>query len=237
MTSTSNSQLPIPKQAGALWKLGVGVGAVLFVAAPWLISEAPYESTMGLVQKIFYFHAPSGITMFVSAFVSGMAGLLYLFKRQGRYDRVSLAAAELTVLFGAMVLITGPLWARKAWGVWWDWDARLTSSLLLWMMFVACLLVRRYGGPGADRLSAAIAAFGMVNVPFVYVSVNIWRTLHPKTTVVPSLAPGMRGVFWTCTLGFLVLYALLLTTRTRLERQRVMVEDLYLELDDHAGSR
>ena len=212
----------------------VGAGLVLFVAAPFLIAGAPYESTMGLVQKIFYYHAPSGITMFLSAFVSGIAGLLYLLKRQPRHDRVSAAAAELTVLFGSMVLVTGPLWARKAWGVWWDWDARLTSSLLLWMMFAACLLVRRYGGPGSERLGAAIAVFGMANVPFVYVSVNIWRTLHPKTTVIPSLAPGMRGVFWFCTVAFLVLYTLLLTTRARLARQQAQVEQLYLELDDRS---
>jgi heme exporter protein C len=211
--------------------------AAMFAYAPVMIARAPYESTMGLVQKIFYYHAPSGITMFLSAFVSGIAGLLYLLKRQPRHDRVSAAAAELTVLFGSMVLVTGPLWARKAWGVWWDWDARLTSSLLLWMMFVACLLVRRYGGPGSERLSAAIAVFGMANVPFVYVSVNIWRTLHPKTTVVPSLAPGMRGVFWFCTGAFIVLYALLLATRARLARQQADVERLYLELDDRpAGS-
>jgi heme exporter protein C len=215
----------------------LGAGLVMFAVAPFLIAGAPYESTMGLVQKIFYYHAPSGITMFLSAFVSGIAGLLYLLKRQPRHDRVSAAAAELTVLFGSMVLVTGPLWARKAWGVWWDWDARLTSSLLLWMMFVACLLVRRYGGPGSERLSAAIAVFGMANVPFVYVSVNIWRTLHPKTTVVPSLAPGMRGVFWFCTGAFIVLYALLLATRARLARQQADVERLYLELDDRpAGS-
>ena len=213
----------------------LAAGTVLFAIAPFLIAGAPYESTMGLVQKIFYYHAPSGITMFLSAFVSGIAGLLFLLRRQPRHDRISAAAAELTVLFGTMVLATGPLWARKAWGVWWDWDARLTSSLLLWMMFVACLLVRRYGGPGAERLGAAIAVFGMVNVPFVYLSVNIWRTLHPKTSVVPSLAPGMRGVFWLSTLAFLVLYTLLLTSRTRLARQQAEIEQLYLELDDRSG--
>jgi heme exporter protein C len=246
MASTPNLQLPTPDTRGptatggtarlgvGVWALGIAIGALLFVMTPRMIALAPYESTMGLVQKIFYYHAPSGITMFLSAFVAGIAGLLYIFKRQPRYDRMCLAASELTVLFGAMVLITGPLWARKAWGVWWDWDARLTSSLLLWMMFVACLLVRRYGGPGGERLGAAIAAFGMVNVPFVYVSVNIWRTLHPKTTVVPSLAPGMRGVFWICTLGFVVLYTLLLTTRARLERQRAMAEDLHLALEERS---
>lgn len=215
-----------------LYLPAIGLGALLFAAAPFLIMNAPYEATMGLVQKIFYFHAPIGMVMFLSAFVCGIAGLLYLMRRDPRYDRVSFAAAELTVLLGTLVLITGPLWARKAWGVWWDWEPRLTSSLLLWMIFVAYLLLRRYGGPGSERLSAAVALFGAANVPFVYVSVNVWRTLHPKTTVVPSLGPGMREPFWFCFFAFLVLYLVVLAARVRLERQRAEVEQLYLELDE-----
>jgi heme exporter protein C len=202
------------------------------LAAPFLIDQAPYESTMGLVQKIFYFHAPAGMMMFLASFVSGIAGAIFLFKGSARADRVGVAAAELVVLFGLIVLVTGPLWARKAWGVWWQWDARLTSSLLLWMMFVACLLVRRYGGPGAEKLSSAVALFGMANVPFVYVSVNVWRTLHPKTSVVPSLAPGMRGPFWYCVAVFLLLFLVLLAVRLRLGEQQAEVEELYLELDE-----
>jgi heme exporter protein C len=205
---------------------------VLFAVAPLIVYGAPYESTMGLVQKIFYFHAPAGMMMFLSAFVSGIAGALFLFGKRERADRLSAAAGELVVLFGTMVLVTGPLWGRKAWGVWWQWDARLTSSLLLWMIFVAYLLVRRYGGPGAEKLSAAVAVFGMANVPFVYLSVNIWRTVHPKTTVVPSLGPGMRGPFWFCVLAFLMLYGLLLAARTRLGEQRAALERLYLEADE-----
>ncbi len=98
-----------------------------------------------------------------------------------------MAAAELTVLYGLIAMVTGPLWARKAWGVWWVWDARLTMSLLMWMIFVSYLLLRTYGGPGSEKLSAGLAVFGMANAPFVYISVNVWRTLHPKTTVVPTL--------------------------------------------------
>jgi heme exporter protein C len=210
----------------------LGFDAVLFAVAPLIVYGAPYESTMGLVQKIFYFHAPAGMMMFLSAFVSGIAGALFLFGKRERADRLSAAAGELVVLFGTMVLVTGPLWGRKAWGVWWQWDARLTSSLLLWMIFVAYLLVRRYGGPGAEKLSAAVAVFGMANVPFVYLSVNIWRTVHPKTTVVPSLGPGMRGPFWFCVLAFLMLYGLLLAARTRLGEQRAALERLYLEADE-----
>jgi heme exporter protein C len=208
------------------------VVAAMLAYAPIMIANAPYESTMGLVQKIFYFHAPSGIVMFLSAFVCGIASALFLFGRRPSADRVALAAAELTVLFGMIVLISGPLWARKAWGVWWDWDARLTSSLILWLIFTAYLLLRRYGGPGSDRLAAGVAVFGMANVPFVYWSVNVWRTLHPKTTVVPSLQPGMRGPFWFCVAALLGLYVLMLFARTRLEQRRGELDALYLSLEE-----
>jgi heme exporter protein C len=213
----------------------LAAAAAMFAVAPFLIIGAPNESTMGLVQKIFYFHAPVAMAMFLSAFVCGIASATFLFRGNARADRLAVGAAELTVLLGAMVLVTGPLWARKAWGVWWQWDARLTSSLLLWMIFVAYLLVRKYGGPGSEKLSAAVALFGMANVPFVYISVNVWRTLHPKTSVVMNLAPGMRGVFWFCVVAFLLLYAALLWIRFRLGEQEAEVERLYLELDDRSG--
>ena len=206
--------------------------AAMFAYAPVMIAGAPYESTMGLIQKIFYFHVPVALTMFVSAFVCGTASAVFLFGRRASADRVALAAAELTVLLGAIVLITGPLWARKAWGIWWDWDARLTSTLVLWLIFLAYLLLRRYGGPGSDRLAAGVALFGMFNVPFVYWSVEFWRTLHPKTSVLPTLQPGMRGPLWFCLAAFLGLFVLLLTARTHLERRRTELEQLYLALEE-----
>ena len=207
---------------------------VAFAVAPVLILRAPYESTMGLVQKIFYFHAPAGIVMFLAAFVCGINSARFLFRKSVRADHLALAAAELTVLLGTIVLVTGPLWARKAWGVWWTWDPRLTLSLLLWMMFGAYLLVRRYGGPGAEKLAAAVGIFGMCNVPFVYISVNVWRTLHPKTTVVPSLGPGLREPFWFCVVAFLLLFTLLLALRVRLAEQQAALDARYLELADRA---
>ena len=217
---------------GRAFPILVTVAIACFGVAPFLIGAAPYESTMGLVQKIFYFHAPSGMTMFAGACVAGCASAAYLFTGKASADRIAAAAVELTVLFGAIVLMTGPLWGRKAWGVWWQWDARLTSSLLLWMMFVACLLVRKYGGPGSAKLAAAVALFGMANVPFVYISVNVWRTVHPKTTVVPSLGAGMRGPFWFCAAAFLLLFLVLLAVRVRLAEQQSELETLYLELAD-----
>ncbi len=208
------------------------VAMVMFAVAPVLIVRAPYEATMGLVQKIFYYHVPSAMVMFISAFVCGIASISFLFGKRASADHLAAAAGELTVVFGLIVLVTGPMWARKAWGVWWEWDARLTSSLLLELIFVAYLLVRKYGGPGSEKLAAAMALFGMANVPFVYVSVNLWRTLHPKTTVAMSLPPGMKAPFWFCVLAFMLLYIALLSIRTTYGRQRADLERAYLELEE-----
>ena len=211
----------------------LALAMVMFAVAPLMIDRAPYETTMGLVQKIFYFHVPSAMMMFISAFVCGVSSALFLFKRSRAADHVAVASAELVALFGIIVLVTGPLWARVAWGVWWQWEARLTSTLVLWLIFLAYLLLRRYGGPGSERLGAGLALFGMANVPFVYWSVNVWRTLHPKTSVVMTLDPGMRPAFWLSAGAFALLYAALLAARVRLEDGRATVEQLYLALDEH----
>ncbi len=211
----------------------VVVAMALFAGAPFVIDAAPYESTMGLIQKIFYFHVPSAMVMFASAFVCGIASAIYLARRTPGADRVAIAGAELVVVFGIIVLVTGPLWARKAWGVWWDWgDVRLVTSLVLWLIFVAYTLLRRFAGPGSDVLAAAVGVFGMANVPFVYWSVNVWRTLHPKTTVVRTLSPEMRFPFYWCLAAFLCLYVALLLLRVRLERSKSTLEAVYAELED-----
>ena len=206
--------------------------ALMFAYAPVAIQNAPYESTMGLVQKIFYFHVPSWFVMFSAAGVCGIGGAIYLFSGRKEADRVSLSAAELAVLFGLMGLITGPLWGRKAWGVWWQWDARLTTALVCWLVFVAYLLLRKYGGVGSEKLSAVLALFGMANVPFVYLSVNLWRTVHPKTSVVMTLEKDMGRPFLLCTLAFMALFVLLLAARVRLENTRAALDDLYLAIED-----
>jgi heme exporter protein C len=208
------------------------VAAAMFAYAPIMILHAPYEATMGLVQKIFYFHAACGMAMFLAAFVSGIGSAMFLFTKKPSADRMAVAGAELTVIIGLIVLVTGPLWARKAWGVWWQWDARLTSTLVMWMIFNAYLLLRRYGGPGSEKLAAAVALFGMANVPFVYWSVNVWRTLHPKTSVIPSLQPGMRGPFWFCVVAFLLVTTAILMLRTELEKRRQQLDELYLMAEE-----
>lgn len=215
-----------------LTTVGLVIVAAMFAVAPWIINAAPYESTMGLVYKIFFFHMPSAWIFLIGAMVSGVYSALFLFGRKPQSDWKAFAAAELAFVFGLLTLLTGPLWARKAWGVWWVWDARLTSSLLVWMIFGAYLLLRRYGGPGSETLAAGLAVFGMATSPFVYLSVNLWRTIHPLTSVVPTLPVDFAFPLWYAFLGFLIMYIALMTLRVRIEEQRAMLNHLYLESEE-----
>jgi len=208
------------------------IAAVLFAGAPYLIAGAPTEARMGLVQRIFYFHVPVAIWTLLSGVVCGIFSVRYLLRRRPADDRFAAGAAEIAVVFGLIVFITGPLWAIKSWGVWMEWDARTTTTFVMWMVFVSYLLLRRFGGPGSEVMAAAVGVFGMALVPFVYVSVNWWRTIHPTTNVVPSLPPEMRGPFYWCLSAFTLLYVVLLKTQARIAAARAGIERVELDLED-----
>jgi heme exporter protein C len=203
----------------------------MFAVSPLIIANAPYEATMGLVQKIFYFHMPSAWMFLIAAVVCGVASVRFLATGNPRSDRTAWAAAELAVLFGLLTLVTGPLWARKSWGTWWIWDARVTSTLVGWMIAWAYLILRRYGGPGSEKLAAGLALFGAANVPFIYISVNYWRTIHPPTTVVPTLKFVMGFPLMWCVASFLLLFIVLMKVRVRIEEQRARLDAIHLALD------
>jgi heme exporter protein C len=211
--------------------VAAGITFVLLVLACQAIADAPLEKVMGVVQKIFYFHVPCAWLLLLSTFVCAGGSLAYLFGGSERGDRVALSSAELGVLFGLCVLVSGPLWARAAWGVYWQWEARLTSSLLLWLMLVAYVLARRYGGPSARKLAAAIALFAAVDVPLVYFSVRFFRSIHPNNTVVTTLVPGMRAAFWLSLLAFTGLWITLFIARMAAENAQARLVDLELRLD------
>jgi heme exporter protein C len=204
----------------------------MLAAAPYIIDAAPYEATMGLVQRIFYFHLPAAVLTLVAAMTCGVAGGVYLARRKPAADRVAVAAAELVVVFGLITLVTGPLWARKAWNAWWVWEPRVTSTFVLWMVFNAYLLLRRFGGAGSETLAAAVGFFGMMLVPFIYWSVNLWRTIHPTTSVVPTLPVEFGIPLWWSFTAFALLFVALLFMRVRLERSRSAIEAAYLALED-----
>jgi heme exporter protein C len=202
-----------------------------FAVLPFLAMGAPLQYDLYFNQKIFYYHVPAAITMFASVFVSGIASIGYLVTRKPGWDDTAAAAGDLVLFFGAIMLLTGPIWGKVAWGVFWVWDARLTSSLLLWMIFVAYALIRRYGGPGSERLGAGLALFGMVDVPLVYFAVNFWRTQHPTNSVIPSLQGGMRTAFLVGTLSYLAIYIVLLLARRGVRQAERRLHDLAEEID------
>jgi heme exporter protein C len=188
-----------------------------FAGTLWLIFYgAPLDRLLLFNQKIFYYHVANAWLQFAAIITCGVASILYLRKRQGRHDDLARSAGELAVLFGAVVLVTGSIWGKAAWDVWWDWDARLTTSLLIWMTMVGYVLVRQYGGPGSERMAAGLGVFATVNIPLVYFSVKIWRTLHPQTSVIPSMTGPMRTAMWWSIALWVVLYVLLVIARTRL---------------------
>lgn len=218
-----------------LFAVLVVTATALFVAAPIVVGLAPYvdPGTMDPVaHKIFYFHAPGWFAMFLAIFVCGTASFLHLFKDRPAADRLAVAAAEVALLFGLMGLTTGPLWAWKEWGYPWVWDPKLTMALILELIFVAYMLLRVYGGPGSDKLAGGLALFGAANVPFLYVSVNVWEGQHPKNTVVPTLTGGMLEAFWFCVAAFVMLAVVMIAVRTKLENVRAETDRLYLAAEE-----
>ena len=204
------------------------LAGALLAYSPIIIAQAPFESTMLMAQKIFYFHLPSWLAMYTAIFTCGIASVIYLFKGNAKADRLAVAAGELAFVFGIFGLVTGSLWGRKAWGVWWQWDARLTTALLLEIILLAYLVLRRYGGPGSEKLAAGVALFAMADSVIVYKAVDWWRTVHPTTNVVATLTPSMYTPLLYCSVAFLFLFAVLLALRVGLEERRADLDRLFL---------
>lgn len=179
--------------------------------------RTPMEKNLFYSQKIFYYHVPNAFMLFVAVFVSGLASLGVLKKRESRWDDIAIASAELAVMFGAIVLCTGMIWARPAWGHWWIWEPRLVTSLVLWLIMVGYVLLRRFAGPGSERLAAGLAVFGMVDVPLIYFGVK-QGDAHPQANVVQTLDTSMRLTFWGSVLTFFFLFLALLLYRVQTAR-------------------
>ncbi len=184
---------------------------------------AAREKVMGDVQRIFYFHAPAGIVCFLAFFVTFIAGIAYLATRNTFWDHVGLASTEVGLLLCSIVLLTGPLWARPVWGTYWTWEARLTTTLILWLIYMGYLLVRRYtDNPEQQaRFAAVMGIIGFLDVPIVYWSVSWWRGHHPLVLKISGgggLEPSMRTVFVRGIITYLVMYACLMVLRVPLGR-------------------
>ena len=229
---------------GKKWLLrGLGLAALVsFVVALYAaLFYAPTEATMGDAQRIFYFHVPSAWIAFLAFFVVCVASILVLWKGDRKWDILALSSAELGVLFASLVLITGPLWAKTAWGMWWVWDARLTATLVLWLIYVGYLMLRAYVDDPARRarLSAVLGIVGAADIPFIVLSVQWWRTQHPSLILTErgSLAPEMIQTLLLALLSFSLVYVYLLLRRIRLELLRDRLEAVRDGLDSPGGGR
>src|SRR5579884_820401 len=175
------ARAPLRRLDGIFYAL-VAVTAAAFVAEILLVFlKAPVEARMGIVQKIFYFHVPSAYGMYLGATACFLGSAAYLARPSDARDAVARAGAEAAVVFGAIVLVTGPLWGAKAWGTFWTWDPRLTTALLSFLIYVAYLVLRAFGGDGEGerRFSAALGVLGAANLPIIHFSVRKWGGQHP----------------------------------------------------------
>jgi heme exporter protein C len=193
----------------------LGLAGVLVLA----LAFTPIEARQGLAQKIFYLHVPAAWAALLAFSLVGIASALYLWLKDSRLDRFAAASAEVGVVFSAVMLTTGPIWAKPIWGTWWTWDARLTLTLFVFFLFVGYLALRAAVHDAAERarFSAVVGILGMLLVPFVHLSVYLFRTLHPQPIVLkpsaPSLPAEMLTTLLVSTVVFTVLYVGLVTAR------------------------
>lgn len=209
---------------GLAWLSGIGLG----VLALWVFAFTPEDDLMGFSQKIMYLHVPSIWTTYLALFVVFGCSIAYLWKRDPGFDRVARASAEIGVLFCAMGLVTGSIWGRPTWGTYWVWDARLTTTLLLFLIYMGYVLLRAFAQPGERqaRLAAVIGIVGFLDIPLIHVSVEWWRTLHQPSTLFkmgeagapkPAIPPELLAPLLLGLVVMTIFYAALLRYRLGVE--------------------
>lgn len=218
-----------PKRLSIAVPVLAGLASVGFVVTLWLVfTYAPLADQLFFNQKIFYYHVSHAFMMFTAVGLCGLSSVIFLKTRKPKWDDLALASAECAVAFGAVVLITGSIWAKAAWDLWWVWEKRLTMSLLLWLTFVGYVLVRRFAGATADRLAAGLAVFGTVGVPFIYTMVDS-SDHHPQAGAngnVATLGPEMQLVFWLSVATFALWFSAVLVSRVQSARAEREVREL-----------
>jgi heme exporter protein C len=217
----------------------LGAVAILLViaAAYAAFFIAPEERTMGLIQRIFYFHVASAWSGFTAFFLCFMGNLLYVWKRDQKYDWLAVSGAEVGLAFTTVVLITGPIWAHPVWGIWWTWDARLTSTFVLWLLYVSYLLLRTLVDEPDRRalLSSLFGIFAFLDVPLVFGAIRWWRTQHPQPVIMggqgSGLDPTMKSVFFFSALAMHVFMLFLVAERYALEKMQTETDFLAREVE------
>lgn len=200
------------------------------IALWFAFAYAPLEIKMGAVQKIFYFHVSAAWIGFFAFFVTFLMSIMLLLTKNYLYDDIAEASAGVGVIFCTIVIVTGPLWAKPTWGVYWTWDPRLTSTLILWFVYISYIMLRKFidDPDKRSKFSAALGIVGFIDVPIVFLSIRWWRTIHPNV-VQPGgggLHPDMRTAMFVCLGAFTVLYICMMIKKIRLIRLERRVKSL-----------
>jgi heme exporter protein C len=215
------------------WLTGLGFLAAIIA----IFIYVPTERTEGVVQRIMYFHIPAAWLSFFAFFVVFICSILFLWKKDREWDIYAHASAEIGVIFCSLVLITGPIWARPIWGAWWVWDARLTSTLILWIIYVSYLMLRVQSDAGSmrARYAAVLGIVGFLDIPLIHFSVLWWRAFHPQPKVITSegigkgMETGMLATLGVSLCAFTLLYFLLMSVRVRQEKLKDEIDSLKRE--------
>ena len=208
---------------------------LMLLALYTIFIYAPVEKTMGLIQKIFYIHVPSAFLAYLAFFITFIASIFYLYCKDSKWDTVAHCAVETGVIFCTIVLVTGPIWAKPIWNVWWTWDPRLTTTLILWFTYVAYLMLRRSVKENQRaNLSAVFGIIGFINVPITFFSIRLWRTIHPViiTSRGLNMSWPMKFSLIITFIAFCFLFFSLLISRIRLERLKMCIEEINEIMDD-----
>jgi heme exporter protein C len=212
--------------------LSVLAAAVMLWAFYLIFFYVPTERTMGVVQRIFYVHLPSAWVAFLAFGIVALCSAGYLWLRDDRLDAIAVSAAELGVVFTTAVLVTGPLWGRVSWGTWWQWEPRLTLTLLLWLIYIAYFMVRNAteNAERGKRFAAVVGIVGSFNIPFIHMSVQWFRSLHPGPVIArpegPTADPAIVQTLFVSLFAFTATFFALLLYRYVLERMTTQVEAL-----------
>jgi heme exporter protein C len=206
-----------------------GIAAVLLVRNLYvMLMQLPDEAFQGAIFRIIFFHVPAAWTAFLAAFVSMLCSVIYLVRRDLRFDAVAVSVTEVGLAFGAVNLITGMIWARIIWGIWWTWDARLTSMLILWLLYAGYMMLRNAIEEPTQRarIAAVLSIFAFTDVPIVFFSIKWWRTQHPQPVVWGggSMDASYYSMLFLNWIPLLLIAIVFIMIRMRQERQTREIE-------------
>ena len=232
MTSATATAAATPKPArrapfrdALLVASAVSMAITLYLVFMWV----PTEQNLGVSQRIFYFHVPLGWIGMVSIVIVAFASVMHLFTGRRRWDDLAYSTAEIGVIYATLILVTGAIWAKPVWGVWWAWDPKLTTTLILWFIYVGYLMIRVYGPAGTQgkRFASVIALIGAIDAPIIYKATDWWRTAHPDNNIPSDLNGQMLLTLLASVIAFTIFYSYTLAERYALRKSESDLDELH----------